>query len=429
VEWETTDEEWEPELPLLTVIDAVRPEDRPMRRTGRHYVIADTHSGYDSHSSLFFRAGSDVTYENAFGRGGSLHLDGEWNHRRTEFPDNSDESSSHLRFDRISYSEGGTRFSPKRWEAGRFLQHGMPEFGVLDGVEVSHRLESGDRYGVSAGFLPEPDENQQTGQDFQIAGWYQWMIDERDLFSLDTGYQKTWHNGGADRDLVVTNLRYLPLTGWNIHGTAWIDLYTSSDVAKDAGLELTQALASASRTWESSGVNFTWRHLQFPEILRDEFTPVTLAQLANDRNDRVAMRSWHTVAKNQRAHIELGVWDDEDESGSDGSVGIDASDVLAENSNTDLTAFVADGEFSSIIGARLTHGWQVEGGRWGTFYELMKNDQHGFDPLNDELVQHRLHVSRDFHSIVGWSASLYAEALRQEEEDTWSLGFFLQRSF
>ena len=36
-----------------------------------------------------------------------------------------------------------------RWEAGRFLQNGMPEFGVIDGGEWSSRRKNGDRYGIS----------------------------------------------------------------------------------------------------------------------------------------------------------------------------------------------------------------------------------------------------------------------------------------
>src|SRR5215813_259492 len=53
---------------------------------------------------------------------------------------------------RLSYSIGGDRFAPDRIEVGRFLQYGMPEFGVLDGVEWDRRLAGGDSFGASVGF-------------------------------------------------------------------------------------------------------------------------------------------------------------------------------------------------------------------------------------------------------------------------------------
>ena len=89
-----------------------------------------------------------------------LHFDGEvdW------LTEQNDESGLDLLVRRLSYAWGGTRFTAQRWEGGRFLQHGMPEFGVLDGIEWTRRRENGHRYGVSVGFLPEPDDGTDPGQ-------------------------------------------------------------------------------------------------------------------------------------------------------------------------------------------------------------------------------------------------------------------------
>ena len=85
---------------------------------------------------------------------------------------------------RLSYFQGGTRFSEKRWEAGRFLQHGMPEFGVLDGFEWTHRREGGDQFGASVGFMPQPDDDYESFADFQLAAYYLWVADHREELTI-----------------------------------------------------------------------------------------------------------------------------------------------------------------------------------------------------------------------------------------------------
>ena len=67
--------------------------------------------------------------------------------------------------------------------------------------------------------------------------------------SASAGFQKSWHNGDADRDLFVGKFHYLPLAGWDVHGTAWVDFYTSGDTK--SGLGLTQAYLTAHRTFAS----------------------------------------------------------------------------------------------------------------------------------------------------------------------------------
>ena len=60
-------------MPLLANIGAVRPEARGRRLTGRAWTTFDSIFGADgARSDTFFRVGTEVTYENPFGRGGAL---------------------------------------------------------------------------------------------------------------------------------------------------------------------------------------------------------------------------------------------------------------------------------------------------------------------------------------------------------------------
>src|SRR6201988_4439863 len=98
---------------------------------------------------MFARAGTVLLVENFMQKGGDLYFDAETNYRDTDVPDDDDDQDTLLRLERFSYAWGGNRFAADRYEVGRFLQHDMPEFGVLDGGEWTRRLSGGDIFGGS----------------------------------------------------------------------------------------------------------------------------------------------------------------------------------------------------------------------------------------------------------------------------------------
>jgi hypothetical protein len=428
--WESPQEPWPVNRPLLSQVGTLRPEQRPLRITGRAYAIADQYWGSGGRADSFFRGGVALFAENPFGRGGTLNLDAEQSYRTTRVPDPDGENTSAPRLDRLSYAWGGTRFESDRQEAGRFLQHGVPEFGVLDGYEWGRRTESGHRFGGSIGFMPEPDADYESGHDFQVAGYYQWVLDTRELLCATAGFQHSWHHAAPDRDLVVGKLQYLPPEGWNFHGTAWVDLYTSSDQTKGSGAEVTQAYASGGHAWENgNAIGVSYSHMRFPEIEREEFLPVLAEQLADDHSDRLALSGWRRLGQRKRMHAALGAWIDEDESGGDAELGLELEDWLQERSRAGATLFSTLGEFSTVHGARLTYGRYVAAGRWDAMYEVGFHEQAGFTEAVDDVLQHRLRGSREFHSASGWDLSLYAEGRIWEDEGSAILGLYLQRSF
>jgi hypothetical protein len=427
--WSNDDQDWSEGMPLLAEVGQVRPEQRAPRIGGRYYLIADQIlTSEDDRHSGFYRAGTSITYENPFGYGDELHFDGEVNYRYVEVPDDEDQDGGELRLDRLSYLLGGTRFAPTRQEFGRFLQHGMPEFGVLDGYEWGRRTDGGQRYGVSLGLMPEPDEDMHTGQDFQVAGWYQWVSDLSERVSATAGFQKSWHDGDVDRDLLVTKFHYLPphsTGGWDLQGTAWIDLYTSGDTK--SGLGLTQAYLTAHRTFASkNSLSFTYSHLEFPDIERTEFAPPNQNELEDERRDRVEVAGRCWVAGDQRLLGSLGLWIDDEEEGGDAELGYE---VVQARAHTGVSAFTTLGEYTTSIGLRAFYSHFVDNGRWEISTEIANQDILGFDDDNDDLFQQRVRGLREFTSLWGWSFSGYFEIDYWEEEEGLTLGFYAQRSF
>lgn len=431
-EWNNPDADWEPGMSLLAGMRPPRPAERDPLLRGRAFTAFDAiRSDEGGRSSTLLRAGTDLSYENLTGRGDTLRLLLEWDQRNFDLPDQPDVERQRLRVERLSYLRGGTRFDPVRLEFGRFLQHGLPAFGLLDGVEWSQRSEGGHGYGASAGWMPEPDWRQATGQDFQVAAWARWLASAREELSAAVGYQRTWHNGAADRDLIVLESRYLPREGWRLSGTLWIDVYSSGDEAKGSGPELTQAQLGAWRDFEGRfGLGLTYAHLAFPELDREEFFPPVLAdQLAEDFVDRIGLDAWWEALREGRWTGRVGFWNDQDESGGDVELGLELRERLGRGTRLCFALFAVDGRFVEMLGARAGLGWVAGRAQGDLLYEFANHTLEGFSAENDELPQHRVRASLGWQPAPAYSASLYVEGIDRDTDRSAALGVFLQWLF
>lgn len=433
--WANSDGEWTPDQPLLAEVEVLSPEQRPMRWGGRWYLSTD-HVFYDDDADLgdrsdqFTRTGFDLFYENPFGRGGLFEVDAEVNQRETELSDLDGEDRRKGRLDRLSYSWGGTRFAPTGHQLGRFLQRGTPEFGVLDGYELSHRLQDGDELSASVGWLPEPDRDQASFDDFQVAATYRWVADENERVSVATGVQKTWHDGEADRDLLVANLRVLRDEGWTWHATAWVDAYRGDDDPKDEGFELTRVRASASRRAADGGLErWSYLHAKIPFTQREAFSAPVATALDDSRTDRVAYSRTLPWTTRTEIFLETGVWVDDEENGGDAELGVAVDDIGDHQGEVRVSGFVTRGEFSEELGGRLAYALAGPTGRWDLGYELSRERSLGFTAGFASQVQHSLRLSHDVLLDDPWDLRLTADLRRLEEQSSYAVGVHLQRRF
>jgi hypothetical protein len=428
-DWKNQDEEWTSEMPLLSRVKPVRPEERARLYTGRLTFFADgTWNTEDDRSDTQLRTGADLSVENPFGQGGELQVGAEFDHFVFDVPDDDDDETV-LRLDRLSYALGGTRFAPNRFEGGRFLQHGMPEFGFLDGVEWTHRRDNGHSYGASIGYMPELDLDFETGDDLQVAGFYEWVFDGASDLSLAAGAQKTWHEGEPDRDLVVARLDYLPPDSWDLRAATWVDLYDADDDGK-GNAEITQALVSTSRLYGRDGFTFTYRHLAFPELLREEeFTESIFEDLSAAHYDRLSLSAYHETPGDSRLRGSVGVWNDEDESGGDCEIGAEVPGVFVDAGRAGIALFAVDAAFSVDAGLRLNYGLADDAGRWDFYYVYADRHENDFSHESDDLWEHTLRASRAFYMNDGWYMSTEAETRYFDDELAFSLTLFLQKTF
>ena len=429
--WSNPEGPWDSDVPLLAKVTPPSPEERESHWSGRWSNFAEwTDDGRFGDTFLFARSGLDLRGRNPWGRGGEFQLDVEYGVERSDTPDGQGSTDAFLRIDRLSYAWGGDRERPRRFEVGRFLQKDVPEFGVLDGVQMIERLPNGDRYGASVGFLPEPNESFSSGSDFQTSAFYRHTRGEHEELSMTGGYQKTWHGGRADRDLLLGNVRWYPRSEWNAWAGAWIDLYGSEDTAKGSGPELTQFIAGLGRRiGTDAGLNLSLSRFRIPQLLRNEFSDVTEQELANDRSDRVSLSGWRQVTSDLRLSARLDRWNDETASGTGVELRADARDLFLDRSRSSLALFTQEGRFSDVVGCRFSFGAPASVGSWRVDFDLGQHTNHDFFGDQEVLNQDRLRVRWDMRTAGGWDLSIHAERRFGDEQDTTVIGFYLQRGF
>ncbi|MBX3462247.1 MAG: hypothetical protein KF830_03680 [Planctomycetes bacterium] len=421
------EEEWRPGMPLLGTTRPPRPADRRLRVDGRVYAAADIVRTLDTWTQSFARGGVDMDVGNVDGDGGTLRFHGEF----VWATETSANTGADLNLYVLSYERGGTRDAPLHWQVGRFLPRDMPEFGLLDGVAVALRREGGDRLGVSVGWLPELDEDLESLADLQLAAWYVWNDDVGERLSFALGYQKSWHRWEADRDLVVARLRYLPVDGWDLAGSIWVDFYNGRDQRKDETFGITRANLVTSRRWEGSGgLSLAYDHEEYPETLRDELQQTLLpATLAEAHQDRLSLSAWWHSDPGTRWFTRCTGWVDEEREGGAGELGVQKDGLFGQRARTGLAGFVVQGLAMSQVGVRVEHGAPFAGGRLDALYELGFVHHEGFPADRDDLLQHRLGLLFAGDVGGGWDGQLRVDATLWDEELSLALGIFLQRHF
>ena len=211
-EWTRPPEEWNEGMPLLAPSPATPGGERPAEWSGWWSLTGDwTRSELaGGRDWLGLRTGMGLTGRNAFGRGGRLHVQGDLFTRSADVGPNLLEDETRLRVSRLSYELGGRRGEATRLEFGRFFQHAVPEFGRLDGVEYGRRIGDGRALGLSLGHRPESRDSLFSQEDWQLGLNLSGGEDVGEKLDWRAAFQKTWHGGKSDRDLLFLDGRWAP---------------------------------------------------------------------------------------------------------------------------------------------------------------------------------------------------------------------------
>lgn len=432
--WRNPDDQWEEGLPLLAEARSPRPDERPTEWTGRAwlggYVLRD--DGALPRDDHVGRLGLALEGQNPFGRGGRAHVALEVRGERTDFASDEfeDDSSTFLRVDELSYEWGGTRDEARRFEVGRFLSRAFPELGLLDGVEVSQRFENGARVGGALASQPALDRERSLENAPQLAVWALLPFAEEGRGELGFALQETWFEGDQDRDLFISRARWSDGEAWRADATAWVDLYRSDDAGKSQGLELTEARASVTRTFESgAGLRADVARVRFPSLRRYRAQDFTPDELGGDGVHTASLSGWLPSGERGTWNARLGAWSDDDADGGWADLGYDrrfGSDVIDRGS---AALFLSDGREGGVVGARALVSGPGLGGRWSAGVDAGLYDRRDTLGGTESLLQGALRTGWNGALGRGWFLYLDGAARFGDDQDALSLDFTLQRSF
>jgi len=432
--WTHPPEAWNQETPLLAPAYAADrgPDDLPSHFDGRLFWQANSTWNQENQDAryLFGSMGADLRLENPFGKSGAFEFRGDLLYTDASFSGVSDDSNTDVAIRRLSYHQGGTEEDPAHWEVGRFLQREFPELGVLDGFDWNRRMEGGDRFGVNVGAMPEPFPSMQTGDDLQASVYYRWTPDPSQTLLLGGAYQNTWHEGEQDRNLFLGTFEWNPKKSFSLRSTAWVDYYGSADTIKSSTFELTELQALA--TWRfdrAGGITLSGAHRKIPELLRHEFSSFTPQQVQDDVLDRIGAGGWTALGEKTRLRVQADGWQDEDDDGVRGEVGISRRDLLWDRGEIGLAIFTVDGSYSSGDGMRLSATKSFDRSFLSLGYEYSEFDQEGFLGAQSTLAHQSLYGNFDVEMGKGWSLSLLGNRQFGDELDAYTLGFLLQLRF
>jgi hypothetical protein len=429
-EWEHPPEEWDEDVPLLAPAHVRPREERPRRTTGRLYTRFSV-TRDDSFEEQRFTSsitGVDLETENPFGRGGVFDLRTEYSWRNSDTDGGQDETERRARLDRASYRWGGVRGQPQAWRVGRFLHGEFPELGLVDGAELVHRFEGGSRMGVSLGLLPEPSDEQASGEDLEASVFYRYVADEKESLALGAALQKTWHEGSADRDLLITTLDAFPTSLTSVHASAWLDYYTSGDDLKSSGFELTQLDVSGTlRTEGGHGLSAFVRHQKWPDVERDEFQSVSAGKISDGYVTRYGVNGWAQTSEHTRLSVRADQWEDDEDSGGSGNLRLALRDVLFDRGEVTLETFGSTGSFNDVLGVRVGATKTIDRGRLGLSWHAAEYEQEDFVGGQSEILQHTVRGSCDLLFGQKWDVSIYVDDRFGDDQDSQSVGFYLQR--
>ncbi|MCA8955204.1 MAG: hypothetical protein KDC87_03970 [Planctomycetes bacterium] len=377
--WEQPLTSKDKETPLLAPVAGRKPAERPTRLQGRVWTGWNNSWNRGRVDQRFSLAdlGVDLAVLNPLQYGGSFHFRGDLYNRRTELDVGPDQNTTRGRLDRLSYRFGHSDDGPMRYQVGRFLNTLFPALGLVDGVEGDVRTGSGVRLGAALGGAPVPNPDQATFDDVQVALMLRTDRREPDAADLGIAWQKTWHRGAPDRDLLVLDGRLRPTESWSLYGVMWIDYYTASDTVKATGFELTELLLqSTHRFGPRAGAALTVSRIRWPELDRNEFTPATADLLNDARVLRVNGDLWRQFGDHLHTRVHGTWWEDQNSDGWSGDVRIGLRDLLFSSGEVAIELFRTEGAFQDGHGVRLSILRSSGSVSWSLGYELSHYEDH-----------------------------------------------------
>ncbi|MCA8953359.1 MAG: hypothetical protein KDE27_27855 [Planctomycetes bacterium] len=430
--WERNEPTRDAEQPLLVPTFGQRPDERPAELDGRLFAIGQwtrDNGGDRSSDYLLGRFGVRADATNWLGAAERIRFAGEFDERRVMVPDRPDQSDSSGRIDLLSVALGTEQWAPTGFEVGRFYSSVLPEIGLVDGAEVVRRYQNGLRFGGGVGAYPRPFPSRMTTDDMGAHAFVDFTANAQRTFAATLGFQKTWHRGAPDRDLVLVRLEGRPATGVSLFGSAKVDIYTSGDTIKGSGPELTEAFGTARWDGRNAGTGLSLTHFSWPELKRAEYQNLPVELVQNGEVERASWSGWVRPWNPVRGRLRFDTWRDQDRDGTSVTFDGDVRDVIGDGSSLLVSVFRSDGGFSSGPGARVLLRAPLAGGAWRAGYRWHRYELQGLVTGAETYTRQSAELGLGLPVSDNGDLDAVIEHWFGDRENAWSLGIYVQWRF
>ena len=421
------------DTPLLAPAFGGGPASRPADWTGRlfgQYTYSADEGEGRSNAAYRARIGARTQVTNLLGYGETLTFDGELRQRGEDILDEGEDTDSQLRVDRLSYAYGEDVRDPYRIELGRFVSRFAPELGLVDGGEVARRIGRDLTIGAGLGLAPLPFPDRDTGDDFGAFGFAQWRPEDDPTIGFTLGFQKTWHEGEADRDLLFARFDWQPTERLRFDASTLVDFYTASDDLKDATAEVTQGFVATSyRPSDAFGVGITTSTYAWAQLLRGDLAFVPDELIRDGRVDRISPRVWWNVSEDVRLQARVDQWSDQDDSGTGGELSSDWYRAFGGAMDLGLALSQSQGSYTSGPAVRFRAARTFTWGYASFRYEWTRWSADALTTGSEDFSQHRTGVDASVALGDAWNVQIQAETVLGDLQDGYNLGFYVQRRF
>ncbi len=433
--WTRQEGELTPDTPLLAPAFGQRPQDRPVEYKGRIYsqlLYTKDRGNNRDNDYVLGRLGIWIEAKNLFGQGGEMLFAGEVINQGADLlKDEDGTTNNNIRIDRLAYTIGEQKYSLYRLELGRFYSSKLPELGLIDGAEVMLKVKKGLQIGAGLGVYPDPFPLSVAGEDASLHMFMDYQSEAWHHLSAVIAYQKTWHEGTPDRDLLLGKINMRPTkTLWFY--TSWkVDIYLAGDSIKSQGLDLTEFWAQLRYTARSNvlGAAVSISHYAWPELERREFRDLPAELVRNGKIDRLNLSGWLRASKRLRFASRFDLWEDQDTSGTGGEISADWTDPSGTGPSMHVAIFYTDGSFNDGTGFRIQARQGLGSANGFVGYELFRYSNVGsIGGDEDEFTRHTLRSGLDW-SLNNWHYSLSADYIFGDGEQSYTVGLYTQYRF
>ncbi len=430
--WTRKEEPRAADQPLLAPAYARPAKDRPMTIHGQIYsqlqLMLDRGGGRESTYELD-RIGTRLNITNPFGQGGRIQFAGDFDRRAVTVQDGQGRSESNLTLDRLSYAIGGEQYSSYRAEGGRFISIYLPEIGLMDGVEGALLLESGLKIGAGIGAYPDSTPERRTGDEFGFHIFADFQPLGPEHLDAVIGYQKTWHKGGLDRDVLIGRISCMPTKELWLYGSAKVDVYTSDDTIKETGPQLTEAWAQARYTFSPrTGVSAAASHYTWPDTKLNEYRYIPPELIRTGRVDRFDLTGWQEIVKDVRLTGRGNYWTDQRGNGYGGEGDVDWDKAFDLPVAVHGAVFYDQASYNEGMGFRAEVRPSSGDIQWFAGYEFYQYRFTGLISDDGSRIRHTLRAGVGWQ-MGSWYYNLTADHYFGDSEDAFSLGAFIEYRF